>query len=302
MPANEVKVKINGPVAITLNDYSSGNPVYVLTNTAKLLSAPKTRYTKTDRQGEHGGSVSLPWDEMRELPFEVRIVRDSQSARTAAEDDLRACLARASLQSYSGNDGFILLEITLESGVLTQCYAMLIEGPDFDIVDNADPGLRDVGFVMLMKDPRLYSQTLQSASGVETYQGTNFSVVQGASPTVPFQLYQNTVVSVTCTNNGTRDTPPAITVTGPTTSPRVTNVTTGKYIELTGLTLLAGESVVIDVSKRTITKNDGTDLSAYWGSGSSWLVLNRGANQLTLLDGTPSLIQATLQVQWRDAY
>lgn len=302
MPAAEIKVTIHGPVTVVLNDHSSGPPAYLLRNTPKLVETPEPDQETVRRQGEHGVSTSLSGYGPRTLVFEGEIIADDQDDRKEKEETLKQALSLRALQSYAGPDGLVLVEIEDEDGALKQCYAKIVSKITFDVLDNADPSRRGFGFVMMAPDSFLYSQTLESESGGETYEGTNFQVVQGVSPTVPFQLYENTPPTVTCDVEGTEDTPPVITITGPTDSPKITNVTTGKFFWLDGLVLEDGQTVTIDMARRRAVDQDGTDVTAYRGSGSTWWVLQVGENEITLLDDTPSEIEATAQVQWRSAY
>src|SRR5207249_3798324 len=129
-----------------------------------------------------------------------------------------------------------------------------------------------------------YSQTLQTQSALETVIGTNFMVVQSVAPTVPFQLYKFTFPSITCVNNGTVDAPPVLTINGPTASPKISNVLSGVTMDLSasgGLTLLAGERVVIDVNAASITKYDvsnvATNASGYLTAASGWIFIKPGS-------------------------
>src|SRR4051812_14020629 len=126
MPAAEVKVTINGPTPVTFNSYAiDDTPAYLLRNTAELLSPPEPRQTRSERQGEHGVHASLAFYGERVLAFSGEIIGESQADRKAKENDLRACLVLSALQSYAGDDGFRLVEITDEDGVLKQCYAVI---------------------------------------------------------------------------------------------------------------------------------------------------------------------------------
>lgn len=301
MQTYEVQITIGD---IVFNDFTDRTRFYKVDNPRELLSTLNTERTESARQGEHGTIDSLSRYGSRTLPFSGEIVAPTLADRVAMERALQRALALSAVQDFATNDGYILVKFRLEDGQLTQCYAKILQPPSFSFREEiaARHLISRFSFAMIAKDPRLYSQTLKSASGSETYDGTNFSVVEGESPTVPFTLYENTIMTATCENEGTFDAPPVITISGPTLSPRITNVTTGKYIELTDLELEDGESVEINVGKRTIEKNDGTDLSAYFGAGSTWFVLVFGENVLTLLDGSPSLIEATALIQWRDTF
>ncbi len=230
--ANEVLVTIG---SIDFNDFATDS-FYLLTSTPELLSTLSTRQTKSSKQGEHGVHDSLSFYNERILPFEGEIHSASQSECADMVRALRAALALGTFQSYSDNDGYKLVEFTDEDGLGWQCYAKIVEPPTFRVIDNADPSRRSFSFLMLCKDPILYSQTLQEETGDETVLGTNFIVSEDEENfEVPFELYADTAPSVTCTNNGTVGSPPIITINGPTEDPKVWNITTDMFLELDGL-------------------------------------------------------------------
>ena len=289
---------------LVLNSFDLYGKCFTCESVPEMLSSPPVRSSQTPRQGGHGVYDSLSQYGARTLPFEGVLLARTPEERLEMEWALKRYLTLSALQDYATSDGYVLVKIELEDGTLMQCYAKIASAVQFFYREES-PGrhmMRGFRFSMVAKDPNLYSQTLKTESGGETYAGTNFQVIQGVSPTVPSQLYSLTPLTATCENLGTSDAPPVITITGPTTSPKVTNVTTGKFIELTGLTLGNGESVTIDVSRGSIELEDGTDVSAYWGSGSDWWVLIPGENEITLLDGNPSLIGATAEISWRDVW
>lgn len=291
--------------SLILGKYTKPGESYKVDNFPEILSTVDVRTSQQPLQGEHGVYQAPSLYGARTLAFSGEIVAPSQTTRLSMENTMIQELRLAALQGFAdGSDGQILVKFDLEDGKAVQCYARVIQAPQFSYRQEfgGRHRVRVFSFALLAKDPNLYSQSLQSASGTESFEGTNFTIVQGSTFKIPFQLYQNTPLTATVTNAGNHDAPPVITITGPTTSPKITNVTTGKLIVLTGLTLTAGQSVVIDVNKRTIKRNDGTDLSGYFGSGSSWWVLGPGSNSITFVDATQSQIQATAQIQWRDTY
>lgn len=107
----------------------------------------------------------------------------------------------------------------------------------------------------------------------------------------------NTVISavntpVTITNAGNVATWQTITIPGPFTSIRLTNVTTGQILNL-ALNVASGSTVVIDTRYRSV-RVDGVQRSG--AIEGSWWKLEPGANQFTLLDrqgGTPSVTIAS---------
>lgn len=301
--ANEVKVTIG---AITFNDYTPGGSIptslYTLTKTPELLNTLSTRVTRTPKQAEHGVFDSMSWLEERMLPFEGVIFAPTQAERAALESDLKKELTLSPAQDYAGDDGYKTLLITMEDGTLVQTQAKLTDPPRFNVIDNVDPTMREFSFVMMARDPFLYSQTLNTQSGVESSDDTNFSVVKDNSPKIPFLIYLETSSSSVATNAGNVLAPSILVITGPTDSPQVTNETTGDFMKLDTLVLTAGETATIDVLAKSILKNDGTDLSGLLTSDSVWIFLALGANSFSILDDTPSAIEATLDVKWRDTY
>lgn len=305
--ANEIKVTAG---SVIWNGWTPGSvslPLYLLRNVRKMLEIPEVRRSSSSVQGDHGVYDALSFYEPRELPFEGTIIGSSQTERRTMEKAIESAVTLPAVQGYATNDGYITLLFTTEDLLNLQCNAKLDSEVSFKIVDEADPDMREFKFDMIADDPRLFSQTLNTETGVESVIGG----VVHIENTLPIHI-ENTSpvhvlgrsVSVTCNNVGNFGASPIIKVTGPTNGPIVTNETTGIKIDLNGLVLAAGEYVTIDVSAapKTILKNDGTDQSGYMTADSDWIYLNPGSNNITLLDDTPAALDATLQVQWRDTY
>jgi hypothetical protein len=83
---------------------------------------------------------------------------------------------------------------------------------------------------------------------------------------------------------GNIETYPAMIIYGPCTAVTIGNETTGKEMVFPGLTLLAGESIVINMKDRSIVEGDQPTVSRYeevdW-TQSSWIPLVPGENQLS---------------------
>lgn len=279
---------------------------YKIENTDDLWNAPATRKSDTPLQGMHGTDDSLTFYGPRTIAVEGELHADSPSVRVTMEQAMRKQLALPADQDYATRDGYQLLQFTDEDGVAKQIYAKCIDGPFFKRMKERMEWARSFRFTLYAKDPTIYSQTLSTANGAETVVGTNFSVIQGVSPSVPFSLIQTTADTLTATNAGIYQTAPLIIVSGPTQSPAVKNVTTGKTMDFTGLTLLSGETLEIDVAASTITKVSSgvrTDASGYLNTAiSNWIYLYAGANEFTLIDSSPDAIVAQLEIRWRNAW
>lgn len=102
-----------------------------------------------------------------------------------------------------------------------------------------------------------------------------------------------TVYSGTCTNSGTVNSFPTVTVTGPAgPTVYVTNATEAKTVTL-NLTVPGGQSAVVDFGARTVILN-GVTQTGVLATGSSWWDLQSGANSVQ--SNYPA------QVTWRNAY
>jgi len=147
---------------------------------------------------------------------------------------------------------------------------------------------------LVAPDPRKYGTTLHTATA------TQASAAAGLAPplTPPFTLPAGAPpMAVACTNAGSFETRPTVTITGPITAPAVVNQTTGQAVSFTGMTLAASDQLVVDLSAKQTYLN-GVYRTA--DIGSSWWVLQPGTTtvQVTGTGATGS----TMTVAWRDAW
>lgn len=107
----------------------------------------------------------------------------------------------------------------------------VIEGIQFG--DTLDPMCQTWQVVLRASDPRVYSDTETS-----TDSGTSGTAAR----------------TVTVDQGGSHETPPVLTVTGPTSaSIRVTEPSSWLFLETSGLTLESGEAVIFDTSDRLVS-------------------------------------------------
>lgn len=148
-------------------------------------------------------------------------------------------------------------------------------------------------------DHRYYSQTLTTVTGLA-----------GASPGVPWPIVwpadwgSGTIsgVSVVASNQGNIATPPRIRVWGPCTNPTVTNVRVGMSMQVSPLTLVSGEYVDIDVSARTVTHSNGTNLyDKLVVPPSRWWEIEPGGNTVQAI-ATSFSTGFELTLTYRDAW
>lgn len=108
-------------------------------------------------------------------------------------------------------------------------------------------------------------------------------------------------------NAGTIETWPLLTVTGPIVDPVITNLTTGEALVLDddgGLTLAAGESLVIDTNpRRRRIEVDGVNVYGRLNfPASRWPRIAPGTNVFRLGADSGNAAGTALVAQWRDAW
>jgi hypothetical protein len=137
---------------------------------------------------------------------------------------------------------------------------------------------------LIAADPRVYSQTTNTASGALALSG-------GLATGGPLAV----------TNAGSTPSSPTLTVSGPITNPVFTNVTTGEVLSLT-TTIAASASVTVDFAARTIVNQAGTSIySTLNYTTSQWWALASGTNSVKVT-GTWTVAGGTFTVGWRDAW
>lgn len=138
-----------------------------------------------------------------------------------------------------------------------------------------------------VKYPVIFGQT-----GLSATVGSTTATVTGSSIVpivVPFVVGGTTYTSNgSITNPGDLPTYPSITINGPITSPRITNSTTGEYIELSGLNLATTSDTVIisyDQDSMSITQA-GNSVFSNLTTAATFFKINPGINNLSLTGAT----------------
>lgn len=145
-------------------------------------------------------------------------------------------------------------------------------------------------------DPRVYDDALSTGStaaatsgGGRTYDRTyNLTYAAGGAGG-----------TITATNAGNFASRPTARIDGPVTDPRIENVTAGKYLQFSGLTLAAGEWLDIDFANRTVLLNGTASRYNYLTSTSSFWELAPGASQINFTSGSAT---GSLTLTWRSAW
>lgn len=232
------------------------------------------------RAGDHGAYAPPAYYAGRPITLTVQATATSQALRDVARAALAQAVPVSDLATLRIDEPLPKQMQVRRSGQITETY----------------PTLVDVVFTigLIAPDPRKYSTALQT---VTVAQG---SPAAGLAPplTPPLTLPAGAPpMSATITNNGSFETRPTITISGPITAPAVVNQTTGQAVSFAALTLAATDVLVVDLLNEKATLNGvfrTADLS------SSWWVLQPGAATVQATGTAGAGAQMT--VAWRDAW
>jgi len=148
----------------------------------------------------------------------------------------------------------------------------------------------------LATDPRIYAaaQTVLS-TGLPTLSG-GLSFPASA----PFVFgTAGAGGSLAASHNGTIETPWVATFTGPLVAPAIEHSGQARTLSLSGASLAAGETLVIDSAARTVLLNGTASRYSWLAATSSWFTLEPGSNALRFTAASGS---GTCQIAYRDAW
>ncbi|TFB85853.1 hypothetical protein E3O44_12690 [Cryobacterium algoricola] len=273
-------VAVNGFV---LNDPSAINRVY-LDEPISGLSMPPIRTSSGTYSGRDGGYVGAQFYGARLINLTGRVwandVNGLETTRRAFESAVSA--------------GSILLTITTDAGNQYVLNTYLDE-LDMNIIRSQRSA--PFNLTLIAPDPTIYDN---SAGGLQT---ATVVPVTGGGVTWPITwpiVWAPGGLPTTITNTGNLASYPLITLTGPATNPTITNVSTGQFFTLQGLTTTGTDVIVIDMLNRTVLLNGGPILT-YMTTTSSWWPLLSGSNSIKLTT-TNSLDTVTGVLSWRSGY
>lgn len=232
------------------------------------------------RAGDHGAWAPPAFYGPRTITLTVWATAQTQALRDVARAFLHQAIPVSDLATFRFDEPTPIQMAVRRSGPIVESYPTLV-----DVV---------FSIPLVAPDPRKYSTVLHQLTA------TQASAAAGLAPplTPPFTLPAGAPpMAVACTNSGSFETRPTVTITGPITGPAVVNQTTGAAVSFSGMTLAASDQLVVDFAARQAYLNGvfrPADVS------SSWWVLPPGTTtvQVTGTGATSS----TMTVAWRDAW
>lgn len=245
-----------------------GNTNFKLTPTITGLGKPGIRMGSGQFGGRDGGYVSSQYYDMRIVNIPGHYLGDDCDDAEALRAQLNAIPIRKLLPIF----------ITTFTGQkwFTEGYINDLKNE----IEAATDGAFNIQLVC--PDPYLYD----AGDGTDPNSGyieQEFYKIGGGGYTTPYSLPVTWTPGQTpaqVENTGDIYIYPQLVLNGAYTNPRITNVTTGAFIEL-NVTTAPGQEIIIDMKKRTITL-DGGSVAAYRTDDSSWWFLQPGVNVILL--------------------
>lgn len=232
------------------------------------------------KAGDHGAWATPQWYGPRTITLTVQATAQTQALRDVARAYLQQAIPVSDLALLTWNDPVPVQMAVRRSGPIVETYMTLN-----DVVFSVP---------LVAPDPRKYSTSLHSltanqqtfASGIAPPLTPPLTLPAGFPPMV-----------LACTNAGSFETRPTITIQGPLVGPGVTNQTTGQAVSFSTLTLGVSDVLTLDFNLKQATLNGSPRVPDV---ASSWWLLPPGTTTVQVT-GTPSA-GSKVTVAWRDAW
>lgn len=267
---------------------NSGQPTYVVKTPIEGLEFPEVRVSKYSRSGEYGAVIPNTLYDGRHITLQGYVLTNTLAAYEAARRALEGTLA---INKDSNNKVHPrTLKLTTMDDLAVQCD-VFVRSLQMR-VNNLIGG--EFFLDMYAPDYTLQAQSASSESLSRTVGGGFVLPV-----VLPIFSTPSSGGTATVTNNGTAESFPIITISGPMTNPIISNNTLNRYMQLR-LTVQTGEQITIDMKNKTIMK-DGQSVIQNKVAGSQFWWLNPGANTVQIQSSSGSDV-GTVQVTYRHAY
>jgi len=272
-----------GPATDLEFGVTDANGTWWLLKTWTGLDGAETAGQVVQRAGDHGAWPTPQFYAARAVTLTVQATARTQALRDVARAFLHQAIpvgSDSSLATLRWDEPTPVQLGVRRSGRIAETYMTLT-----DVVFSVP---------LIAPDPRKYGTVLRTASS------TQAPTAAGLAPplTPPLTLPAGAPpMLVSCTNLGSFETRPLVTITGPITTPSVVNVTTGQAITFTGMVLASTDVLTVDLLAKQAALN-GVYRPA--DPSSSWWVLPPGTTTVQVT-GTAST-GAQMTVAWRDAW
>lgn len=275
-----------GDDGVILNTDTSGIPFVDVISVVGLDNAPY-RETRREHEGTDGGFMDAEFERGRDVVINADIYADTGTMESYL-DSLK----------YNYAPSRVLIPFYFKApGVDERLLYVKPLGFKYDWEQLRRTGRARAQFRLFAEDPRIYT-ALESSTDIAFSAGA----LTGFGFNLDFNLSFGGAASTDgafVNNTGNRPTPPTFTITGPCTSPSIRDETYGNILAF-NITLLTGETLVIDTQYRTVRLN-GTTNRRNTMTNFDWFFLNPGETFIRYgaTTGTGSSLNVSFRSAWR---
>lgn len=281
--ANSYQLEYQGVFPLLLGDGTD----FEIVEIRGLDHLPDVRTSDTERPADHGMFGGTDFAGGRTVEVVLEVTGATEAAFRANVDDLgKATVFRATEAPLS----FRLPALGGDRRI--NCRPRRRALPDdIDYFFRRSPATLQ----FFAADPRVYAdaETVLSVVAATSGGGRTYDRVYPLT-----YAAGGTGGNLTFTNAGTFESRPVLTISGPCDTPKVESITEGKHLQV-NVNVAAGETLVLDLDKRTVLLNGTASRYSSLATGSAWWVLRPGDNQIKF---TSASNVGTLEVRGRSAW
>ncbi|MGW6120434.1 phage distal tail protein [Nocardia sp. NPDC055165] len=275
---------------IFLNDYEINAPdngVY-LDEDLEGFELPDIRTSRGQRSGQGGSYIGMQLPDSRKITLNGRVFNQSVDIALQTRRDLQAALPL-----YPEP---VILTMVDDDG---RSYIMYCQVMDFKMPIKRQRFQHYFKIELEAPDPTIYDNSAGAALTATIHKAVPGGMLFSAStPTFGTSVaFSEGMPNTTVNNPGTTTVYPVFTITGKTTNPSITNVTTGERFYLAGYAVDSGSVTVIDMFNHTVTLNGGNAFG-YVPLDSEWISLVVGDNEF-LFESDSSSDVSSVAMEWR---
>jgi hypothetical protein len=262
---------------------------WVITGEDGWGAAAPARSAVTEREADDGGIDAPTYESPRVITLEGTAIAPTRALQNAAKDRINA-VAYTTRALYP----LVVTEHHLERTCLVR------RSGTFKLSDRG-PLAFEFSLSLVAPDPRKYSLNPVVTSAAMA--GSTAAIGRTYPRTYPKTYGGTSTVSPTLglTNEGNRDTGALVTLTGGVDRPGIVQVETGATLQF-DITMLDGESLVIDLLARTAILNGTVSRRSALMVGSAWFLIPPGASHIRMIGSPTGSAGASMSISYQSAW
>jgi hypothetical protein len=272
--------------------FGSGTP-YVVNSVDGLANLPELRAQDVDRGYNDGMFTGRDFLNGRTITVTLNVL--AGNGNSASQNWALFQNALTPVQQLTSSNGLLQFQLAATDTPKRMTARVRTR------VANIDPeytyGYITAQVTFFSPDPRYYDESVTTTTLTPTRAfGRTYN--RGYNLVYTQALTGAAGSTATVVNGGSGPMPLTITITGPMSSPQITNLTTGQYLQLT-YNLSSTDTVTLDMTNNIVLLNGGTARNLLTG-GSQWFTIPANTTQTLFLSAVTATGQAS--ITYRNAW